>query len=139
MKTALISPDEIVTAPDGTVGARVAQVEPIGSDFPIAEPLFWTTCPDDCIANEWYYINEECIVIPPAPVPTAEQNAATAQSLITATDWAVTTDVADPAYPPYLMNQQAYLDYRAQLRQYIAVPVAGNISWPVEPTAQWSE
>jgi hypothetical protein len=73
------------------------------------------------------------------PVPTAEENAATAQNLINATNWAVEPDAADPAYPPYLMNQQAYLDYRAQLRQYIAVPVAGNINWPTEPTPQWSE
>ena len=141
MKKALISPNELVTAPDGTVGKRVAQVEPIGGDFPIAQPLFWTDCPDDCVADEWYYVDSQCEVIPPAPVPvpTAEQNATTAQAKIDATNWAVESDAADPAYPPYLMNQQAYLDYRAQLRQYVAVPVAGNINWPVEPTAQWSE
>jgi hypothetical protein len=52
MKKALISPNELVTAPDGTVGARVAQVVPDGQDFPIAQPLFWDYCPDNCVADE---------------------------------------------------------------------------------------
>lgn len=139
MKKALISPNEVVTAPDGTVGARIAQVE--SATFPIAQPLFWVNCSNDCVADQWYYVNSQCEAIPhaPVPVPTAEENAATAQAKLDATNWAVEPDAADPAYPPYLMNQQAYLDYRAQIRQYIAVPVAGNIDWPVEPTAQWSE
>ncbi len=139
MKRALISPNEVVTAPSGTAGERIAQVAPIGQDFPVAPPLFWVDCPDDCVADEWYYVGSQCEVIPPAPAPTAEENAATAQIKLDATNWAVESDAADPAYPPYLMNQQAYLDYRAQIRQYIAVPVAGNINWPIEPTAQWSE
>jgi len=139
MKKALISPNEEVSAPNGTVGARVAQVE--ATSFEVAQPLFWADCSDDCIADQWYYIGSQCVVIPPAPmpVPTAAENVATAQAKINATDWAATSDVADPTYPPYLTNQQAFLDYRAQLRQYVAVPVEGNINWPTEPVAQWSE
>jgi hypothetical protein len=139
MKKALISPNEEVSAPNGTVGARVAQVEV--TSFEVAQPLFWADCPDDCVSDQWYYVGGQCIAIPPAPVPvpTAEQNAATAQAKIDATNWAVEADAADPAYPPYLMNQQAFLDYRSQLRQYVAIPVEGDINWPTEPVAQWGE
>lgn len=138
---ALVSPNEKVVNYEGNVGDRIAQVEQDDNVFPVADPLFWTDCPDECVADQWYYIDYKCEVIPPAPapIPTAEENAATAQAKIDITNWAVEPDAADPAYPPYLMNQQAFLDYRAQLRQYVAVPVAGNIDWPVEPVAQWSE
>ena len=50
---------------------RVAQVEPSEQTFPVAEPLFWTTCADDCVANQWYYdtVQKECFVVPLAPQP----------------------------------------------------------------------
>lgn len=34
---------------------RVAQVEPDNKTFPVAEPLFWIDCPDNCVADQWYY------------------------------------------------------------------------------------
>jgi hypothetical protein len=34
---------------------RVAQVEPDEQTFPVAEPLFWTDCADDVVADKWYY------------------------------------------------------------------------------------
>ena len=46
---ALISPNE---------NDRIAQVEPDENIFPVASPLFWTTCPDDC-TTEWTYVNGE--------------------------------------------------------------------------------
>jgi len=48
---------------------RVCQVEPEGSTFPIAEPFFWTSCPDNCVADEWYYdsATNTCIQIVNAP------------------------------------------------------------------------
>lgn len=139
MKKALISPNEKRTDYLGNIGERIAQVEQ--KSFDVAQPLFWVNCPDNCVADQWYYIDSQCKVMPPelVPVPTAEENATTAQAKIDATNWAVESDAADPAYPPYLTNQQTFLDYRAQLRQYVSAPIAGNIDWPVEPTAQWSE
>jgi hypothetical protein len=35
--------------------ARVCQVEADSQTFPVAEPLFWTNCPDNCVADQWYY------------------------------------------------------------------------------------
>lgn len=47
---ALISPNELLYQ-----GWRVAQVEPDGQTFPVGEPLFWTTCTDDIIADKYWY------------------------------------------------------------------------------------
>jgi hypothetical protein len=37
------------------VGKRVAQVEPDGNIFPVAEPYFWVDCSDDVIADRYYW------------------------------------------------------------------------------------
>lgn len=63
---ALISPDEIQTITyisawvddepqytDIEDCQRVAEVEP--EAFEIAPPLHWIDCPDDCVADQWYY------------------------------------------------------------------------------------
>ena len=137
----LISPNEKVTDYEGNVGERIAQVEPDGKIFVVAPPLHWVDCPDDCEQDVWWYYNGYCQPQPvaPPPVPTAEENKTTAQEKYTATNWAAEPDAADPAYPPYLMNQSDFLSYRAWLRSFVINPQAGFIDWPVEPTAQWSE
>lgn len=74
-----------------------------------------------------------------APVPTAEKNKQTAISKLQATDWAATVDIADPAISnPYLTNQADFLAYRNEIREYAVNPVEGNINWPAEPSAIWS-
>lgn len=55
---------------------------------------------------------------------------AEAKSRIAATDWAVLPDVG-------LQNQEAFVAYRAVLRDLIKVPVV-NPSWPTEPEPIWS-
>jgi hypothetical protein len=79
MKKALISPKEspiyYVSEWDGNNpivlpienSCRVAEV--CDSEFPIAEPLFWFDCPDDCVQDEWYYNTQEneCFKIPLPP------------------------------------------------------------------------
>jgi hypothetical protein len=51
--------------------ARVCQVEPDDQTFPIAEPFFWTSCPDNCVADQWYYDTADniCKPIVNAPYP----------------------------------------------------------------------
>ena len=39
---------------------RVCQIEPDGQTFPVAEPLFWTTCPDNC-NTQWTYVNGQFV------------------------------------------------------------------------------
>ena len=34
---------------------RVAEVVNDGDTFEVYETLFWVDCPDDCIADLWYY------------------------------------------------------------------------------------
>ena len=76
--------------------------------------------------------------IPPVP-PTAEQNKAQASSLLYATDWTTIPDVSDSTKSnPYLTNVGEFLTYRNAVRQYAINPIAGNIDWPVVPTAIWS-
>jgi len=41
---------------------RVAQVE--STTFEVAPPLNWVDCPDDCVADFWYYKDGSCYVKP---------------------------------------------------------------------------
>ncbi len=68
MKNALVSPNEPVQNWDGTRGYRVAEV--VTQTFEVASPLFWTDCPDDCTADQWYYstASDNCEPIPTPPV-----------------------------------------------------------------------
>jgi len=50
MKKALICPNELVQN-----GYRIAQVEPTENIFGVANPLYWTECADEVIADQWYY------------------------------------------------------------------------------------
>jgi hypothetical protein len=89
MKQALISPDETVNyisawtedkpkQPIYTViesAERVAEV--CENEFEVAPPLFWQTCADNVVADQWYFnsVSQEFIPVPP-PAP---QNAETIQ------------------------------------------------------------
>ena len=124
---ALISPSE---------NNRIAQVEE--TEFPVAEPLFWAECPADC-TTEWTYVDGQFIPYTP-PVPTAEENKATAVSLLQATDWATIADVGNPQMSnPYLANQAEFIAYRNAVRQYAVYPVAGNIDWYATPQEIWTK
>jgi hypothetical protein len=65
---ALISPNEKVCLPDGTVGERVAQVEPDDKTFPVANPLFWMDCADNVVADQFYFDGTDIL-----PIPTANE------------------------------------------------------------------
>ena len=61
-KRALISPNE-----PRENGYRVAQVVNDGQTFEIAQPLFWTLCANDVVADQfWYDPTDE--LIKPFPV-----------------------------------------------------------------------
>lgn len=129
---ALISPNELVSN-----GIRIAEVAL--QDFPVAEPLYWVDCPDDCDASTWYFNTEtqQCDLIP-IPVPTIDENKATAVSLLQATDWTQIGSVSDPALSnPYLSNKNEFDIYRNAVRQYALNPVQGNIDWAVAPQEVW--
>lgn len=75
---------------------------------------------------------------PPPPPPTAEQNKAKAVQLLTETDWVNQPDVIDPNVNPHLLNQSAFISYRAALRSIAINPQSGNLDWPTKPQEQWS-
>jgi hypothetical protein len=52
---------------------RVAEVSPDGGIFEVAQPLFWFDCPEDCVADFWYYKDGQVQEKPQdAPVPEGE-------------------------------------------------------------------
>mgnify|MGYP003704927475 CR=1 FL=1 len=70
MKEALISNTEEIYKDDGTpLGWRVAQVNPQGDTFPVADTMFWVECADDVVADQFYY-DDVTKQINPVPVDT---------------------------------------------------------------------
>ena len=67
------------------------------------------------------------------------QNKTTAVSLLSATDWTCTIDIADIQYSnPYLTNQADFLTYRSAVRAIAVNPPTTPAVFPTEPTEQWS-
>lgn len=113
---------------------RICQVQE--DSFEVADPLYWTDCPEDC-TTEWTYNGTEFLPpVGPTP-PTAEENKATAVSLLQQTDWVNQPDVRDPSNNPHLLNADEFDAYRLEVRQYAVYPVAGYINWPTVPTEEW--
>ncbi len=92
---------------------------------------------NDCVAGVYGPVGE--YVPPPPYVPTAADNKSNAEQRLQATDWVNEPDVYDPARNPHLLNRDAFLDYRAWCRNIAVYPVAGNLDWPTEPVAVWSQ
>lgn len=89
----------------------------------------------NCCLTKWTEANTP---VPPSP-PTAEENKATAVSLLQQTDWTTIPDVSDPTKSnPYLSNANDFVVYRNAVRQYAINPVAGNITWPTLPQEVWT-
>ncbi len=78
--------------------------------------------------------------VPPPPyVAPAEANKAEAERRLAKTDWVNQPDVYDPANTPHLTNRDAFIAYRSQVRAIAVNPVSGNLDWPTEPAAVWSQ
>jgi hypothetical protein len=130
---ALIDPNQIIS----TNKIRVCQVVEEGQEFTVAQPLYWTDCPDDCLADQWVFDTELNQFI--KKVTTADQNKGQATLLLQQTDWTQIPSVSDPALSnPYLANKNAFDIYRNSVRQYALNPVAGYITWPTMPQEVWT-
>jgi hypothetical protein len=105
---------------------------PLDTSNPSSKQIF-----DQCVAGDYGVVAE--YVPPPPYVPTADDNKNTAVNLLSQTDWATIADVADSKISnPYLTNQQAFYDFRNEVRPIAINPVGGNIDFPTIPTATWS-
>jgi hypothetical protein len=134
MKKALIS-----TIEPRETGYRVAQVVNQGQTFSVSDELFWVDCADDVVQDQfWYDPSDQTIKAVPVPIPTAEENKATAMAHLANTDWVNQPDVTNPDINPHLLNHAEFITYRSQIRAIAVSPVAGNLTWPTEPTPQWS-
>lgn len=73
--------------------------------------------------------------------PTTEQLIANcknqAQALLSSTDWTEIPSVTNTSNPQYLLNSDAFIAYRVQIRALAINPVA-NPTFPTLPTEQWS-
>jgi hypothetical protein len=93
---ALISPNEApifhvvswdsATPPNPIVepypnSCRVAQVEPDGQTFPVADPLFWTPCADNVVADRFYYDTVNKTINPVVNAPQPQPNSTGTQTL----------------------------------------------------------
>ena len=114
---------------------QIVQVEQI--EFPVAEPLYWLDCPENCTTN-WTY-NGATFQEPQVPVITAEQNKQQAVQLLQQTDWVNQPDVTNTSLTPHLLNKQEFDTYRQAIRQIAVYPQAGELQWPQKPQEQWSQ
>ena len=105
--------------------ANPADIEPLGKE------IF-----DACIAGKAGPI--AAFVPPPPYIASAAANKSEAERRLVATDWVNQPDVYDPANIPHLTNRDAFISYRSQVRTIAVNPVEGNLDWPIEPTAVWS-
>ena len=122
---ALISPEE---------NNRIAEVAV--QSFEVAPPLYWVACADD-VTTEWTYV-DGVFVAPVVPVPTAADNKATAQGILSSTDWTTIADVGNPQMAnPYLANQAEFITYRNEIRKVAVYPTEGDLVWPVVPVEVW--
>jgi hypothetical protein len=68
-----------------------------------------------------------------------QQTTATAQQLLSATDWTAIASVADPAVSnPYLTNQAEFLSYRSTVRNLGVNPPTTAPTFPTVPEQKWS-
>ena len=116
---------------------QIVQVEV--TSFPTAPDLVWVDCPDNC-TTEWTYDGTNFSPPAPIPQPTADENKATAKSLLFATDWTTIADVTNPEISnPYLVNQDEFITYRNTIRNIAVYPIGGNIDWAIAPPALWQQ
>lgn len=87
-------------------------------------------------ANECIAIFQSKIPVP-KPITPEEECKEQALMLLQRTDWSEIPSVSDPANTPHLLNLQEFIDYRIAVRELAVNPVA-NPTFPILPTAQWS-
>lgn len=67
-----------------------------------------------------------------------QANKQQASLLLSQTDWTAVPSIADPAQSnPFLANQNAFFEYRNQVRQIALNPPIVVEVWPVEPDEVW--
>jgi hypothetical protein len=141
MNNALISPNELVYAEDGTlIGERIAEVSQ--TPFPVALPLYWVECANEVNAENWYFQTEtnSCQLKPLPPemmLNEYDQKLAYIRNernaRLAASDW---TQMADVIASHDAVWLNAWNVYRQALRDMLATITAENIdsvAYPIPP------
>ncbi|CAB4133891.1 Phage tail assembly chaperone protein [uncultured Caudovirales phage] len=125
---ALISPIE---------ADRICEIVADDQTFPIAEPLFWVTCPNDC-QTDWIYSNGQ--FYPPAPKPIIDPNLTDEQKMalivaerdkrLIASDWTQLADVIALHSQSWIL---AWNTYRQELRDLPNTVDINNPLYPIPP------
>jgi hypothetical protein len=138
MKNALINPIDLIEGYPSVVSVN-------DTPFETVPEYYWVECPDDTVSGMYYNDGTFVLPTPPAPTPpeppappTADENKATAIQKLKNTDWVELPSVTATTSNPHLLNLDAWITYRDQVRVYAINPIEGNITWPVKPTEEWS-
>ena len=113
---------------------NLASNEVFGYD--ISDELQIAAMQEQMSIGSWENVTANWPILPLPP--TADQNKAKAVQLLAETDWVNQPDVIDPSVNPHLLNQSAFITYRAALRSIAITPQAGDLDWPTKPQEQWS-
>lgn len=94
-------------------------------------------------ATHWVYTVQVELLTPEEIAQREEAkrqaNKTQAESLLQATDWTATIDIADAQYSdPYLVNQADFLEYRSNVRKIAVNPPITVDVWPIKPEEIWS-
>lgn len=78
------------------------------------------------------------LMTPEEAAEAKQQVKAQASQLLSATDWTAIPSVADPAQSnPFLANQNAFFEYRSQVRAIAVNPPTYVAAWPTVPNEVW--
>ena len=109
------------------------------SDWNPPEGTVAVQIPIDTTAGVGYHYIDGQFIAPVIPPISAADNKATADQILSDTDWTSIPAVGDPNQSnPYLTNQTAWLYYRSNIRDIALNPTPGNIAWPTPPAEIWS-
>ena len=114
---------------------RVIQVEEL--PFDTNWTYIWAPCIDKSCIGKWFDNGEFVDYAPPSNYISLVK--AKVKTALEETDWTTCTDVINTSIPPYLINQEAFILYRNQLRYFLFNPTDPLSDWPVKPVEQWNK
>ena len=109
------------------------------SDWNPPEGTTAVEIPIDTVAGVGYHYIDGQFIAPVIPPISAADNKATADQILSDTDWTSIPAVGNPDQSnPYLTNQTAWLYYRSKIRDISLSPPEGNVDWLTPPEEKWS-
>lgn len=109
------------------------------SDWTPPEGTTAVQIPVDSVAGVGYSYIDGQFIAPVIPPISASDNKATADSILSETEWTSIPAIGNPELSnPYLTNQAEWLYYRSKIRDIALNPPEGNVDWITPPQEFWS-